>query len=161
MRSVTMKIVVSDMSPDEVYDRISRFEDYAKHTDTVRRVDITETSEDGSKSSWEIKFRDGIMRWDEEDRFFPQERRVRYEALGGDLDMFTGEWSIEAASEGTVVTFHSKFDLGLSTLNDMVEPIAEEALRETIDDILHGLTAGRSTVVEGQSPSAAAAAARG
>lgn len=153
MRSVTMRSVVVGMGADEVYERIHRFEDYPKHTRTVREVDVTESDEHGSQSKWEVNFRDGIMRWEEQDRFFPEERRIQFEAIGGDLDMFVGSWSVEAADDGAVITFQAEFDLGLSTLNDMVEPIADEALRETIDQILVGLTDGRSKVVEGASPS--------
>lgn len=157
MRSVSMKIVVRGMSRDETYERVSRFDEYPKHTTTVRQVDITDAFDGGSRSRWEINFRDGIMRWQEEDRFTPDEGRIRFEALSGDLDMFVGEWEVGGAPEGALIRFSSEFDLGLSTLNEMVEPIAEEALRETIEHIVDGLTDGRSTVVEGEAASSAAA----
>jgi ribosome-associated toxin RatA of RatAB toxin-antitoxin module len=157
MRSVTMRAVVAGMSPDEVYGRISRFEDYPGHTATVRDVDITRSFDGGSQSRWEVNFRDGILRWEEEDRFFPGERRIQFEAIGGDLDMFVGGWTVEAGTDGALATFQADFDLGLSTLNDMVEPIADEALRETIGRIITGLTDGRATVVEGEAASSGAA----
>jgi ribosome-associated toxin RatA of RatAB toxin-antitoxin module len=153
MRSVTMRVEVAGMGPEEVYGRIARFEDYRRHTATVREVEVTESSALGSRSKWEVNFRDGILRWQEVDRFFPEERAIRFEATGGDLDMFAGSWSVEEAGEGALITFQAEFDLGLSTLNEMVEPIADEALRETIDDILAGLTDGRSKVVEGEAAS--------
>jgi ribosome-associated toxin RatA of RatAB toxin-antitoxin module len=156
MRSVIMRTVVDGMSPDDVYERISHFDDYPKHTATVRGVDITRSFDGGSQSRWEVNFRDGILRWEEEDRFFPDERRLEFEATDGDLDMFVGGWTVEAAGEGTQATFRADFDLGLSTLNEMVEPIAEEALRETIGHIIAGLTDGRARVVEGEAAASVA-----
>ena len=156
MRSVTMRLLVAGMQPDQAYERVSCFEDYPKHTRTVREVDVTESTELGSHSKWEVNFRDGIMRWQEQDQYFPEERRIEFTATGGDLDMFVGSWSVDEAPEGSLITFQADFDLGLTTLNEMVEPIADEALRETIDQILDGLTDGRSKIIEGGAPSSVA-----
>lgn len=153
MRSVTMKMQVDGMSADDVYGRIGNFADYPLHTDAVREVAVDADGDGSSKSSWEINFRDGVMRWQEEDRFFPDDHRIAFRALDGDLDSFTGEWTVEPAEgDGSVLTFQAEFDLGLATLNDMIEPVAEEALRESIERIVDGLTDGRAEVVEGRSP---------
>jgi len=157
MRSVTMKMTVEGMSADDVFSRVGNFEDYPKHTDAVREVDVSDEGDDRSTSSWDINFRDGVMRWTEEDRLLPAERRIEFQAVDGDLERFTGGWLVEEADgTGATLTFSAEFDLGLATLNEMVEPIADEALRESIERIVDGLTDGRATVVEGAAAAATA-----
>jgi ribosome-associated toxin RatA of RatAB toxin-antitoxin module len=150
VRSVKMRLAIAEMTADEVFERIAAFPEYPRHTDAVREVEILEAGEQHSRSSWEINFRDGIMRWKEEDRFFPDARRIEFHAVDGDLDSFEGQWSVEDGANGTTLTFSAEFDLGLQTLNEMVEPIAEEALRESIVRIVEGLTDGRAEAVEGE-----------
>jgi ribosome-associated toxin RatA of RatAB toxin-antitoxin module len=155
MRSVTMTMAIEGMSADELYARVGNFSEYPRYTDAVRDVDVTETGNGRTTSDWEINFRDGVMRWKEEDVLVPAERRIDFSALGGDLELFTGSWQIAEADGGATLTFSADFDLGLATLNDMVEPIAEEALRESIERIVMGLTDERATVVEGRAAASA------
>jgi ribosome-associated toxin RatA of RatAB toxin-antitoxin module len=157
MRKVTMEMEIDGMPPDKVYERISHFERYPDLTDAVRQVEILGGDESGrERSRWEINFRDGIMRWEEEDTFRPDEHRITFSAIDGDVQLFDGEWQVQSGQGGnSLLRFSAEFDLGLATLNDMIEPIADEALRESIELIVTGVTEGRAKVVEG-APAASA-----
>ena len=67
MRTVEMHARVPDARADEVFDRISDFERYSELTDAVRQVKVTASSGGALVSEWEVTFRDGILRWSEED----------------------------------------------------------------------------------------------
>lgn len=51
----------------------------------------------------------------------------------------TGSWTIEETAEDTVVIFDSVFDLGIPTLAELLDPVAESTLRNVILLILVGL----------------------
>ena len=139
MRTVEMHARVHGTPADEVFDRISDFERYPELTDAVRQVKVTANVGHALMSEWEVTFRDGILRWSEEDDIDRASRTIRFRQLDGDFDQFTGEWSVEADGTATVVHFRGRFDLGMPTLAFMLDPIAENALRENIARILTGL----------------------
>ena len=48
-------------------------------------------------------------------------------------------WRVAATEEGTEIEFTAEFDLGMPTLADILDPVAESALRDNIILILAGL----------------------
>jgi ribosome-associated toxin RatA of RatAB toxin-antitoxin module len=139
MRTMEMHARVPEMHVDDVFDRIADFERYPEMTDAVRQVKVTAGAGGALVSEWEVAFRDGILRWSEEDEIDRAARTIRFRMLDGDFDQFTGEWSVESDGDATLVSFRSRFDLGMPTLAFMLDPIAENALRENIARILTGL----------------------
>ena len=139
MRSLEIVARMPELPAPEAYVKIAAFEDYPAYTVAVRHVAILERSDDRSVSSWDVAFNEGILRWTEEDRFEPGERRIRFRQLTGDLELFEGEWAVEPEGEGCAIRFAASFDLGVPTLADMLEPIAEQALRDNVELILNGL----------------------
>jgi ribosome-associated toxin RatA of RatAB toxin-antitoxin module len=138
MREVHISARASD-GADEIFARICDFERYPELTDAVRAVTITASVEQSLLSEWEVSFRNGILRWSEEDEIDRERRTVRFRQLDGDFDQFTGNWSVEQDGAGCTIRFQAQFDLGMPTLADMLDPIAEGALRENITRILEGL----------------------
>jgi ribosome-associated toxin RatA of RatAB toxin-antitoxin module len=147
MREVRIEAHVGGTGPDELYRLIKDFARYPELTEGVHRVDVEELADGRARSSWEVAFREGVLRWTEEDRFFDSERRIEFREVEGDMQSFDGVWEITDAPEGSVVTFSASFDLGMASLGDLVEPIAERILRENFDSMLDGLTGGRSETV--------------
>lgn len=138
MRTVQIMARVA-ADADRIFDRIRAFERYPELTAAVRDVAVT-TGPDGLLlSDWEVGFRDGILRWSEEDRIDAEQRTITFRQTTGDFETFEGVWSVEPADDGCVVRMISTFDLGIPTLAEMLEPIAESALRESIGSILTGL----------------------
>jgi hypothetical protein len=96
-------------------DAFTRLNDLARYPALVEAVrSITVAQEEGrSVSTWEVDFHGGIMRWKEEDVFLPE--------------------------GGCVVDFWADFDLGIAGLSDVLNPIADSALRENVRGIVSGL----------------------
>jgi ribosome-associated toxin RatA of RatAB toxin-antitoxin module len=138
MIHLEMRARVPDRSAAEVFALLS---DLARYPDVVEAVrSITVGQEDGRMvSTWEVDFHGGIMRWKEEDVFLPQETTMRFRQLEGDVDHFAGEWKLTDSEGGCVAEFEADFDLGVEGLSDVLNPIADSALRENVRGILTGL----------------------
>lgn len=138
MAHFQLQAKIPGRSADDVFSLLSDLEKYPACADSVRSLSVEE--QDGRVvSSWEVDFHGGIMRWKEEDVFLPEETALRFRQIEGDMDSFFGEWRVTDDADGCVVNFWADFDLGVSGLNSILEPVAEQALRDNIRDILAGL----------------------
>ena len=139
MRTVYMSFEI-DESVDSVYELLSDFNNYQKYAEAVNRVEITNQSRDFCESRWEVRFRDGLLRWNENDRFYPGDHRIEFYQTQGDLEVFEGWWQVVSMADSqSQLDFVATLDLGLPQLEAMLEPIAEEALGENITSIVQGL----------------------
>lgn len=132
---------VTGRSAASIYPLLCDFKKYPEHTNTVRTVDITEADKDRTVSSWEVNFQRGILRWTEEDYFNPTTNSINFRQIAGDMDHFSGQWILRDDENTCVILFTVDFDLGIPSLNDILEPIAELALRDNFHAILEGLLA--------------------
>ncbi|KOV71379.1 cyclase [Streptomyces sp. AS58] len=155
MRHVVLHAIVDGLEPDAVYRRISDFRRYPEFTDTVREVRVDAPLSDGTLvSEWTVVFRGGLMCWRERDTLSPETYSLTFEQLSGDFQTFEGSWSCQPRGGGTLVVFTASFDLGIPTLAEILDPVAESTLRANIARILAGLV-GAEVIDE------CAAAARG
>lgn len=161
MREVIVQVVAEERTARQAYELICDFRRYPELTDKVNEVVVHPPEADGSiRSDWSVIFRNGLMRWSELDRFVPETLTVEFEQLKGDFEIFRGSWVCEerdpdntgatghsgdtGAGADTVITFRSEFDLGIPTLSEILDPVAESTLRDNILRILEGLM-GRVT----------------
>jgi ribosome-associated toxin RatA of RatAB toxin-antitoxin module len=144
MARVELQSKVTGRSAREVFSLLSDLEKYPSLGTAVRSLTV---SREGGRtvSSWEVDFHGGVMRWKEEDVFLPDECTLRFRQIDGDMDSFTGEWRITDTDEGCVVDFRADFDLGVSGLSAILEPIAEQALRDNTRSILSAMV-GAETI---------------
>jgi ribosome-associated toxin RatA of RatAB toxin-antitoxin module len=147
MRELAIEIMVPDRPAAEVYAILCDFERYPHHTPEVRSV-TRETSDGEHFSTWETTFRDGILRWRERDSFDPVTNTIGFEQTDGDIEHFSGWWKIDGENGSSSVRFNAKFDMGIPSLSDIIEPIAEQALRDNIVAILRGLFGPQVVVVQ-------------
>jgi len=136
-----MEIVakVPDKTPEEVFPVLCDYRRWPELSDAVRSVKILEEDEKRTLSEWEVNFNRGIMRWTEEDRFDRDAKTIHFDQTEGEPDHFSGDWVVTSADGGSIVRFTADLDLGIPGLNDMLEPIAEQALRSNMRSILGGL----------------------
>jgi ribosome-associated toxin RatA of RatAB toxin-antitoxin module len=133
---------VPDRNADELYPVICDFSRYPEVTDAVRKVEILDLGDGRTGCSWEVTFRRGILKWTEEDRFDAENHRVDFLLEEGDLDHLVGHWWVHDEGDGCRVHFSCDFDMGIPTLADVIEPIAEQTLRDYIAVILRALVSG-------------------
>ncbi|SER48075.1 Ribosome association toxin PasT (RatA) of the RatAB toxin-antitoxin module [Streptomyces sp. yr375] len=142
MRYVRMAGTVHRRKADEIYPVVCDFARYPELTDAVRSVEILDLGGGRTGCAWEVTFRRGILKWTEEDRYDKENHRVDFSLLAGDLDRLVGHWRVEDVGEDCRVHFSCDFDMGIPTLADVIEPIAEHTLRDYIAVILGALVDG-------------------
>ena len=147
MPTVVIETRVRAADPDEVFARVSDFTHYPEYTDAVKSVAITRADGGELLSDWSVVFRNGILCWSERDHIDPAARTIRFEQTRGDFQTFEGDWSVEADGADVAVVFCASFDLGMPSIADMINPIAERTLRENMHRILIGLL-GEAIVFE-------------
>lgn len=146
MRSVQLDLTIPGLAPDEVYATLADFDRYPAFAPAVRSVIVTPTDEHVSISRWEVNFRRGVLRWVEEDTFDPAARRIAFRQLEGDIAVFEGAWSCRPVQGGTSVRFEARFDMGIPSLADALEPIAARTLVDNTEAIVSGLFGGTSVL---------------
>ncbi len=141
MRNVVMHLHAREVDAAEAYARISDFARYPSLTDTVQHVTVAVPETDGSVvSDWTVRFRNGLLQWTERDVLDREARTIEFVQLSGDFHRFAGGWRVDdAADGGALVIFDATFDLGMASLEAILDPIAESTLRSNIVRILHGL----------------------
>jgi ribosome-associated toxin RatA of RatAB toxin-antitoxin module len=137
MREVTVEAVV-EADPDTVFADLADFPGYVHRAPSVRQVVM---GEGNATSSWEVSFRDGILRWVEADVFDPVARTIDFRQTEGDMELFEGSWLVEPAAQGACIVFTARFDLGVPGLATFLEPVAQRALEENIAELLRSLFA--------------------
>ncbi len=155
MRSVSVTATAPDLQPDEVFDRVADFERYPEVCDTVLSVVQERLDSERLRSTWEVEFRDGVMEWTEEDRLDRQARTIEFTQTVGDFEHFAGRWAIRPAGAGSAIEFEADFDLGVPSLGNLLEPIAERSLGENVAAILRSLLGEQVRFGAGQSKEAA------
>lgn len=139
MRSVHVTLAVPDSDPAAVFERVGDFARYPELVPVVRAVTVHEVSSVEETSDWEVYFRNGILRWTEEDRFDHGARTITFAQLDGDFDSFTGVWKISADGRGSLVDFDAEFDFGIPSLAGILDPVAVRVFKETIARVVIGL----------------------
>lgn len=141
MRNVEVQVYAAGADASAIYALLSDFREYPRLTNAVRSVAIEHEAAHESVSTWEVNFREGILRWTERDRFDDARRSIEFVQLEGDMEVFDGSWQVTEGTGGCAIVFQARLDLGIPTLADLLEPIAESALRENIALIIDGILA--------------------
>ncbi len=146
MGRVHLTATIPNVDPTYAYKRIAAFEEYPAHSSAVRGVQILDRTSDTVMSSWEVNFRRGILCWTERATFYPADNRINFEEIDGDVDEFAGHWQVIAVTDGAEVNFHVDFQVGIPTLEHILDPIAEDALIENISSIIVGLLGEKAVI---------------
>ncbi|MFJ3880987.1 type II toxin-antitoxin system RatA family toxin [Streptomyces sp. NPDC090077] len=146
MRSVEVEHVSAGIGARTAYERVRDFARYPELVAIVRRVEVHPAGPGGAvHSDWEVDFRGGVLAWSEEDVFDDAAMTVSFRQTSGDFESFDGRWEVSAAGgggAGSRVRFAAEFDFGLPSLSQIIDPVAERVLRETIAQILRALLDG-------------------
>lgn len=140
MRSVSLTVLVPQRSDTEAFASIADFASYPSHTADVRSVVVTEAGPSTQHSTWEVAFRNGLLRWTEEDTLSPANGTITFKQVAGDIDQFEGSWEVRPTPEGGAsVRFDASVDMGIPTLADVLEPIASRTLLDNTLAIIQGM----------------------
>jgi ribosome-associated toxin RatA of RatAB toxin-antitoxin module len=149
MRTVSVTATAAGLDPDDAFERVADFEHYPQVCETVLSVTQEHLDGERTRSTWEVQFRDGVMEWTEEDHLDRRARTIAFTQTVGDFEHFSGRWAIRPEGSGSVIEFRAEFDLGVPSLGNLLEPIAERSLRENVAAILRSLLGERVRVESG------------
>jgi ribosome-associated toxin RatA of RatAB toxin-antitoxin module len=148
MRRVELNADIDGVEPDKVYADLVRFELYPDLTRHVKSTEVHRTlPHDTGRSSWELNFRSGLLRWTEQEKFLRSEGRIEFEQIEGDFDTMSGVWLLAPlAGNGCRVHFQADFDFGIASMESILDPIAERVIKETIARAVVGMFDGARVV---------------
>ncbi|MGA2887750.1 MAG: SRPBCC family protein [Terracidiphilus sp.] len=138
MREVLLQARVAQ-DASSVYDALADLGSYPRHMSSVRKVDLLSNSGFTCTSAWEVEFRNGLLQWTEKDDFDRDSLRITFTQIQGDLEAFSGYWQVFPVGTESRVTFAALFDLGIPSLAEFLEPVAQSAIEENVSKVLRGL----------------------
>jgi ribosome-associated toxin RatA of RatAB toxin-antitoxin module len=139
MRQVEAYAVIPAVPAEVVFDGIRRFDRYPHLARHVQATTVHEAGDSAGRSSWELHFRSGLLRWTEHERFLSNDLRLEFEQTSGDFETFAGQWQLEPLGEGTRLAFGAEFDFGIPSMEGILDPIAARVIKETVHAVVVGM----------------------
>lgn len=126
---------------DRVWEAVVDVERYPVSMANVRWVKIlAHDTPETRHTSWSVVLKGSILEWENHEDLDHVNRRFQSTQLRGDMEVFNGYWQLtEVGPEVTDVRLEMEFEIGIPLLADMLNPVAERALRENCRDMLLGV----------------------
>jgi ribosome-associated toxin RatA of RatAB toxin-antitoxin module len=134
------------MDVDKVFSIISDFENYPKFMENIKTVKILDSTDGESMSHWTAELDGRIFKYTERDVLKPEENRIEFELVEGDLKEYGGFWQLEKTDGGTSVTLNVHLELGIPMLAMFLNPIIQRKLQENIAQMLDDIKNASSAV---------------
>lgn len=139
MRHVEVIAHISGRGVRELFPLARDMRQYPRYSETVLDLQVQALSADSAVSTWTVRFGPGKATWTQQDDFYPDTHSLRFRRLAGDIEHFTGTWTMRDCASGCRVEFAAEFDTRLFVLAAIVEPMIEKLLRDNISSILQGM----------------------
>lgn len=139
MPAMCIRAAIDGVDARTALRRITDYRRWPAASDAVRSVEVEETGPGVAVSAWEVAFRGGLMRWSERDVCDADALEQRFTLIEGDPYDFNGAWTAAPRDGGCTLQILGEFDLGMPSLQHVLDPIAIEALEDAITEVLHAL----------------------
>ncbi|MEF9384631.1 SRPBCC family protein [Ralstonia solanacearum species complex bacterium KE056] len=140
-------IVVKELIEEpiaKVWELVKNVEDYPRFMKPVQEVKILSRNGDTIDAEWEVELKGSLLRWSEREICHPQDHRIDFTQIEGDLEKFEGHWDLKEVSDhATEVELLVNFEIGIPMLRDMLNPVAEKALRENAMTMLRSFSVAK------------------
>lgn len=138
MPDVNIHARIRGRTPADVLAAATEFARWPDMSDAVVSVRVEPGDDGGSRSFWEVIFREGILQWSQADR--PDgDARLAFELLEGDPLVWHGAWTAEAAGDAALLRLEAEFDLGMPSLSHVLDPMGVEAIEDAVRSVLNTL----------------------
>lgn len=144
--TVTDEVAVSAESLYHILSDMTVFPSMMKN---VESVSIQERGEGYTLSKWVTRLQGAKFQWVERDEFFPDQYKITYRQVQGDLKTFQGYWQLEEADQLTRVTLVTEFEFGIPMLAALLNPVAKIAIRENAKAMVRAVGARAKSAEEG------------
>jgi ribosome-associated toxin RatA of RatAB toxin-antitoxin module len=142
-------VEVSEVVPapvGKVWEALNNVESYTRVMDHVHSLTVLESRPDHRLIAWEVDLKGCLMKWIEREAIYPERHRIEYQQTKGDLEQFEGYWQLEPLSDETCrLTLTVQFEIGIPMLADMLNPVAERAIRNNSVKMITALTSLTTT----------------
>lgn len=131
--------LTTTVSADQVWQAILASDQFPSYMTVVRNVTILASDGQTRRTSWEVLLRGSVLQWVEQEQIDAPARRLEFNQVSGDMAYMVGWWQVSEVDGATTVELHVDFDIGIPLLADMLNPLAERALRENAKIMLNRL----------------------
>jgi ribosome-associated toxin RatA of RatAB toxin-antitoxin module len=118
---------------DIVFKVMLDLEKFPEFMEDVKKITILQDEGNKRVSEWEAEIDGLLFKWQEEDIYYPQEYKLTYKLIKGDLDKFEGYWEIIKLNDNKskLVIFLS-FDLNIPTLKSLIMPTIKFKVKKNL-----------------------------
>ncbi len=125
---------------EKVWNLVCDVEAYPQRMEPVRGIEVLESGPNHKVAAWEVELKGSILKWVEREEQDPGNHRLTYRQVEGDLERFDGYWQLRShGPEVTEAVLLVNFEIGIPMLKDMLEPVAERAIRDNSSRMLLSL----------------------
>ncbi|MGB9638655.1 MAG: type II toxin-antitoxin system RatA family toxin [bacterium] len=122
-----------DANADIVFKVMLDLEKFPEFMEDVKKITILEENENRRISEWESEIDGLVFKWQEEDLYYPQEYKLTYRLIKGDLDKFEGYWQVIKLSENkSKLVLFLTFDLNIPTLKSLIMPTIKFKVKKNL-----------------------------
>ncbi|MEU5882058.1 SRPBCC family protein [Spirillospora sp. NPDC047279] len=145
MATYTIEMAVRHRAAD-LYAALRDYERFPGWAEDVAAVAV-----EGDTSRWAVRFRGGLIRWTQHDRAeeAADTFRIGFEQTEGDFAAFSGAWTIEPTSTGSLVTYRADAGTSVANLARAIEPLVGRVLLRSAVAVVAGAAAGPVEVLAG------------
>lgn len=124
----------------DVWEIVSDISCYPNFMPSVNEVTILEDKRPKwTVSRWSATLRDSVMEWTEIDHYDASRARIDFRQLEGDLESLDGSWQLYNEAGYTRVCLLMNFRIGIPSIEDILTPIAIQALEENCHGMLEDI----------------------
>ncbi|RMV71060.1 hypothetical protein ALP05_200096 [Pseudomonas caricapapayae] len=138
MPEVNTSLNLGAVQLERVWTTLCEFERYPEFMEDVLDVTIEQSAGNEIISTWRVLLNGSELTWTERDLFLP-DHRIVFQQIDGDLEVWSGEWSIKQVGNDISVQLDVIFDIGIPSLADVLHPIGERAIRANSRQMLEGI----------------------
>ncbi|MGA2739811.1 MAG: SRPBCC family protein [Bryobacteraceae bacterium] len=139
MRHVEVIARVAGRPAGELFLLLCDMRQFPNYSGQVLALEIAPSENGSMVSTWTVKLGPGTATWTQQDDPDPDTNTIRFRGISGDIDYFSGAWTVRENDAGSVLTFACDFDIGLPGFGNLIEPRIANLLSENIRAIFSGM----------------------
>lgn len=121
---------------DDIYQLISDMPSYPRFMPDLLSVTLLSRELNKTTTHWISNVDGRKIEWTEEDLFYPQQYRIEYQQIKGDLKKFTGYWQLVETTEGVEISLFVDFEFGIPMIAGLLNPLLKKKVRENSENML-------------------------
>lgn len=125
--------------PSVIFPIVSNYESYPYFMDNVKEVNILERGSGYELAEFVCDVDGRVIKWVEKNLYKPEENRVDFEQVKGDLKIMHGYWQLDKNGASTNVEFSIYFEFGIPMIAPLIHPLLAKKLRENMKQMLTDL----------------------